>query len=63
MSRGKRFRKDGWVQRSLCLEPSLDAYMKSRKDINWSVVIENYLKVYVRDLQNGVPRQQGEPKP
>ena len=48
------------MQRSLCLDPHLDAYMKSRKDINWSVVIENYLKIYVWDLQRGVPRQQGE---
>lgn len=42
--------------RTISLSIDLDDYMRSRKDINWSQVMEAYLLVFVDELQT-----KGEP--
>jgi hypothetical protein len=60
MGKGKTFRPHGYVNRTLSIDPDLDKAMKARKDVNWSSVVEQYLKVYIFDLERGVPRRKGK---
>jgi len=60
MGKGKTFRPGGYVNRTISIDPKLDKAMRARKDINWSGVIEDYLKVYMYDIKRGVPRRKGK---
>ena len=58
-TRGRIDRPGGYVNRTFSMSRAVVKGMSDRKDINWSGVIDSYLKVYLYDIEHGVPRHKG----
>lgn len=55
-----RYRPGGYQNKTIAMHPDTIRAMRHYPDINWSSVIESYVKVYLYDLSRGVPRHKGE---